>query len=161
MALALWDGGDTRSEREQRVHDALEAVGLGDFGDRYPWQLSGGMQQRIAIARALVTGPEVLLMDEPFASVDAQTRVALEDLLLDVWQATGVTIVFVTHDIDEGVYLSDRIAVLSDRPSRVLTELDVPLDRPRNQLRTRAHAAFADSRSDVFKLIMKTKPDAP
>ncbi len=159
VVLALWDVKVGKAEREQRVHDALDAVGLADVGHLYPWQLSGGMQQRVAIARALVTQPEVLLMDEPFASVDAQTRVALEDLLLDVWRATGVTIVFVTHDIDEGVYLSDRIAVLSDRPSRVLRELEVTLGRPRDQLATRANPRFADARSEVFKLIMKTKPD--
>ena len=161
VSLALWDLAVGNAQREQRVLDSLHAVGLGDVGHLYPWQLSGGMQQRVAIARALVTQPEVLLMDEPFASVDAQTRVTLEDLLLDVWRATRVTIMFVTHDIDEGLYLSDRIVVLSDRPSRVLRELDVPLARPRDQLVSRAASAFAEVRAQVFKLIMKGKPDQP
>ena len=159
VSLSLWDLEVDKGERDQRVLESLHAVGLGDVGHLYPWQLSGGMQQRVAIARALATQPEVLLMDEPFASVDAQTRVTLEDLLLKVWRATGVTIVFVTHDIDEGVYLSDRIAVLSDRPSRVLRELDVPLARPRDQLVTRAAPEFADARADVFNLIMRPQPD--
>ncbi len=161
VSLALWDLELGKTEQDQRVLDSLHAVGLGDVGHLYPWQLSGGMQQRVAIARALATQPEVLLMDEPFASVDAQTRVTLEDLLLEVWRATGVTIVFVTHDIDEGVYLSDRIAVLSDRPSRVLRELDVALARPRDQLVTRATPEFAAARAEVFELIMKPPPDVP
>ena len=110
----------------------MAAVGLADALDRYPWQLSGGMQQRVAIARALAYQPEVLMMDEPFASVDAQTRAELEDLLLRIWAEFGVTVLFVTHDVDESVYLGDRVAVLSKSPSTVSEEVVVDLPAPRS-----------------------------
>jgi NitT/TauT family transport system ATP-binding protein len=106
-----------RNERKSLVEEALGAVGLTRFIDHYPWQLSGGMQQRVAIARALAYQPSILLMDEPFASVDAQTRGDLEDLVLRVREEFAVTIVFVTHDIDESVYLSDRVVVLTHAPT--------------------------------------------
>ena len=106
--------------------------------DRYPWQLSGGMQQRVAIARALAFKPQFLLMDEPFASVDAQTRADLEDLVLEVRASYDVTIVFVTHDIDESVYLSDRIVVLTPSPTTVREVFEVPLGEPRDQVETKA-----------------------
>ena len=154
VAAALWDTGLSKRETRKKADAALHSVGLGDVGGLYPWQLSGGMQQRVAIARALVTSPEVLLMDEPFASVDAQSRAILEDLLLSVWDSFGVTVVFITHDIDESVYLSDRVAVLSHRPSRVLSMIDIDLPRPRNQLETRASARFGALRSDVYRLVM-------
>ena len=109
----------TRSERTALVEESLGAVGLTRFIDHYPWQLSGGMQQRVAIARALAYQPSILLMDEPFASVDAQTRGDLEDLVLRVRDEYGITILFVTHDIDESVYLSDRIVVLTHSPTDV------------------------------------------
>ena len=109
----------SRRERTSLVEDALGAVGLVRFMDRYPWQLSGGMQQRVAIARALAYQPSILLMDEPFASVDAQTRGDLEDLVLQVREEFGITILFVTHDIDESVYLSDRVVVLTHSPTEV------------------------------------------
>ena len=114
VALPLRD--KSKAERAKLVDEAVEAVGLTGFIDRYPWQLSGGMQQRVAIARALAYQPQILLMDEPFASVDAQTRADLEDLILEVRERYDVTIVFVTHDIDESVYLSDRIVVLIPLP---------------------------------------------
>ena len=112
------------------VEDAVESVGLTGSHDRYPWELSGGMQQRVAIARALAYQPEILLMDEPFASVDAQTRADLEDLILEVRNKYGVTVVFVTHDIDESVYLGDRIVVLTPSPTEVQEVLDVDLPAP-------------------------------
>ena len=161
VALALWDAGLSKSEAAGKVSDALQAVELGDVGHLYPWQLSGGMQQRVALARGLVTSPQVLVMDEPFASVDAQTRATLEDLLLDVWQASGVTIIFVTHDIDEAVYMSDRVVVLSQRPSRIVRVLDVPIERPRDQLSTRAGREFAEARAAVFELVMTKRPSQP
>jgi NitT/TauT family transport system ATP-binding protein len=139
-----------RSERDQLAADALTAVGLAGQGAKYPWQLSAGMQQRVAIARALAYGPEVLLLDEPFASVDAQTRAELQDLLLDVWQRTRFTVVFVTHDIDEAAYLADRIVVLSASPARVKETVDVELPRPRDQMETRAKPEFAELRGRVF-----------
>jgi NitT/TauT family transport system ATP-binding protein len=139
-----------RSERDQLAADALTAVGLAGQGAKYPWQLSAGMQQRVAIARALAYRPEVLLLDEPFASVDAQTRAELQDLLLDVWQRTRFTVVFVTHDIDEAAYLADRIVVLSASPARVKETVDVELPRPRDQMETRAKPEFAELRGRVF-----------
>jgi NitT/TauT family transport system ATP-binding protein len=149
----------SRAERNRLVDDALAAVGLAASGDRYPWQLSGGMQQRVAIARALAYQPQVLLMDEPFASVDAQVRADLEDLVLQVRQEYGVTIVFVTHDIDESVYLSDRIVVLTHAPTEVKEILDVPLPTPRDQIETKELPAFAHLRAHVYRLIKRERPD--
>jgi NitT/TauT family transport system ATP-binding protein len=139
-----------RAERDELAADALASVGLQGQGSRHPWQLSAGMQQRVAIARALAYGPEVLLLDEPFASVDAQTRADLQDLLLEVWQRTGLTALFVTHDIDEAAYLADRIAVLAASPTRVKETVTVDLPRPRDQIRTKALPEFADLRGRIF-----------
>jgi NitT/TauT family transport system ATP-binding protein len=142
-----------KRERAALVEEAVESVGLTRFLDSYPWQLSGGMQQRVAIARALAYQPEILLMDEPFASVDAQTRADLEDLVLRVRKQFGVTIVFVTHDIDESVYLSDRIVVLSRSPTHVVELLDVPLPPERDQVSTKELPDFAQLRAHVYRLI--------
>jgi NitT/TauT family transport system ATP-binding protein len=144
-----------KSEVRRLVEEAVESVGLADFLDRYPWQLSGGMQQRVAIARALAYQPEILLMDEPFASVDAQTRADLEDMVLEVRRQFGVTIVFVTHDIDEAVYLSDRIIVLTPSPTHVLEVLDVKLPHPRDQVTTKELAGFAQLRGHVWRSIKR------
>jgi len=138
------------------VEEAVDAVGLTRFLDHYPWQLSGGMQQRVAIARALAYQPEILLMDEPFASVDAQTRGDLEDLILEVRERFEMTILFVTHDIDESVYLSDRIVVLSPSPTEVREILDVSLPRPRDQVETKELPEFAHQRAHVYRLIKRT-----
>jgi NitT/TauT family transport system ATP-binding protein len=123
--------------------------------DRYPWQLSGGMQQRVAIARALAYQPTILLMDEPFASVDAQTRADLEDLVMEVRRRYEVTILFVTHDIDESVYLSDRIVVLSAAPTSVQEVLEVPLPQPRDQVATKELPEFAHMRAHVWRSIKR------
>ncbi|HEX5909017.1 MAG TPA: ABC transporter ATP-binding protein [Thermoleophilaceae bacterium] len=148
-----------RKDTEGPVEQAVESVGLSDFLDRYPWELSGGMQQRVAIARALAYQPEILLMDEPFASVDAQTRADLEDLVLQVREQYGVTIVFVTHDIDESVYLGDRIVVLTPSPTEVQEQLDVDLPRPRDQIDTKELPEFAQLRGHVYRSIKrKEKP---
>lgn len=143
-----------KAERTAAVQEALAAVGLRGHEDKYPWQLSGGMQQRAAIARAIAYRPEILLMDEPFASVDAQTRIELEDLLLDLKARYGITIVFVTHDIDEAVYLADRIVILSAPPCTVREYLDVPLPRPRSQTETKALPAYSELRNHVYNLIV-------
>ncbi|MEU6841047.1 ABC transporter ATP-binding protein [Streptomyces sp. NPDC046716] len=143
----------TASERRARVADALAAVGLADAGRAYPWELSGGMQQRVAIARALAYEPEVLLMDEPFAAVDAQTRADLEDLVRRLWRERGMTVLFVTHDIDEAVYLGERVLVLSASPTVVREEVVVELPMDRDQLGTRADARFTGLRSRVLGLI--------
>ncbi|MGH2946406.1 MAG: ABC transporter ATP-binding protein [Solirubrobacteraceae bacterium] len=144
-----------RGERDRLVEEAVEAVGLTEFVDRYPWQLSGGMQQRVAIARALAYQPEILLMDEPFASVDAQTRGDLEDLILQVREQYGVTVLFVTHDIDESVYLADRIVVLGPRPTTVKEILGVDLPHPRDQVETKELPEFARLRAHVYRLIKR------
>jgi NitT/TauT family transport system ATP-binding protein len=145
----------SRAERGSLVDEAVEAVGLTRFIDHYPWQLSGGMQQRVAIARALAYQPSILLMDEPFASVDAQTRGDLEDLVLRVREEFDVTILFVTHDIDESVYLSDRIVVLTPSPAEVKEMLDVDLPHPRDQLETKELPEFTHLRAHVYRLIKR------
>ncbi|MGO2112650.1 MAG: ABC transporter ATP-binding protein [Pseudoclavibacter sp.] len=146
-----------RAERKERVAEALEAVGLAHVPRSYPWQLSGGMQQRVAIARAVAYRPEVLLMDEPFAAVDAQTRADLEDLVRSVWSNLGVTVLFVTHDIDESVYLGDRVIMLSSSPTVVLEDLPVDLPRERDQLETRSSARFVELRHHVYEQIQRAK----
>ena len=143
------------SERRDRVASALSEVGLSDDTDKYPWQLSGGMQQRVAIARAVAYRPAILLMDEPFASVDAQTRADLQDMVLEVWRAHRSTVLFVTHDIDESVYLSERVIVLSQPPARVAAEIPIDLPRPRDQIETKASAAFVERRAEVARLIRR------
>lgn len=158
VTLPLRGRGLSRADLRERCRTALEEVGLHDVADSYPWQLSGGMQQRVAIARALAYEPEVLLMDEPFASVDAQTRFELEDLVLRICDQLGITIVLVTHDVDEAVYLSDRIVVLGGRPCRALAVVNVSLPRPRDQLQTRGTAEFGHLRSEV--LLMIRRPSA-
>jgi len=146
-----------RGERAALVREALSAVGLDDAQSAYPWQLSGGMQQRVAIARAIAYQPKVLLMDEPFAAVDAQTRADLEDLIRAVWRRLGVTLLFVTHDIDEAVYLGERVIVLSASPTRVAEDFPVDLPDDRDQLGTRADPRFTELRGLVYAQIQKAK----
>jgi NitT/TauT family transport system ATP-binding protein len=149
-----------RQERATLVDDALEAVGLTRFAEHFPWQLSGGMQQRVAIARALAYQPSILLMDEPFASVDAQTRGDLEDLVLQVRDDFGITILFVTHDIDESVYLADRIVVLTHAPTEVKEIVRVDLPLPRDQIETKELPGFAHLRAHVYRLIKREQQPA-
>jgi NitT/TauT family transport system ATP-binding protein len=143
--------------RQELVAEALAAVGLGDVHGAYPWQLSGGMQQRVAIARAVAYEPHVLLMDEPFAAVDAQTRADLEDLVRSVWRRTGVTILFVTHDIDEAVYLGQRVLALSSSPTVVQDDVAVDLPDDRDQLTTRSDPRFTRLRSHLYAQIQQAK----
>ncbi|MEZ7157013.1 ABC transporter ATP-binding protein [Streptomyces sp. MAD19A] len=147
----------TKARRRELVEHALHAVGLDDTAGAYPWQLSGGMQQRVAIARAVAYEPEVLLMDEPFAAVDAQTRADLEDLVRRLWQELGVTVVFITHDIDEAVYLGERVVILSSSPTVVQEQLTVDLPTRRDQLHTRADARFTELRTRVYEEIQAAK----
>ena len=124
--------GMARAEYEERARKLLNLVGLEAFADALPVQLSGGMRQRVGIARVLVMNPRALLMDEPFGALDAQTRLAMQQLLLDVWQSLGTTVLFVTHDIDEAILLSDRICVMSARPGRIVRAIPIELARPRS-----------------------------
>jgi NitT/TauT family transport system ATP-binding protein len=148
------------ARRRTLVGRALEAVGLADAGAAYPWQLSGGMQQRVAIARAIAYEPHILLMDEPFAAVDAQTRADLEDLIRRIWAEFAMTILFVTHDIDESVYLGQRVVVLSSSPTIVQQDLVIDLPAERDQLTTRSHPRFTALRGHVYEQIQKAKAGA-
>ena len=155
VELPLRAKGLPKARRRQLVDDALAAVGLADAHRAYPWQLSGGMQQRVAIARAVAYQPRVLLMDEPFAAVDAQTRADLEDLIRDVWRRLAVTLLFVTHDIDEAVYLGQRVIVLSAAPTTVAEDLPIDLPEHRDQLTTRADPRFTELRAHVYARIKR------
>jgi NitT/TauT family transport system ATP-binding protein len=157
VELPLRAAGLAPSRRRELVAEALGAVGLADARTAYPWQLSGGMQQRVAIARAIAYQPQVLLMDEPFAAVDAQTRADLEDLIREVWQRLGITVLFVTHDIDESVYLGQRVIVLSAAPTRIADDLEIDLPDQRDQLGTRADPRFAELRGQIYARIQKAK----
>ncbi|NEA98663.1 ABC transporter ATP-binding protein [Streptomyces sp. SID13726] len=163
VAFPLQGRGVKKAVRRRRALECLDAVGLPDVGEKYPWQLSGGMQQRVAIARGLAYDAPVLLMDEPFGSVDAQSRFDLEDLTLQLRRRLGITVVVVTHDIDEAVYLGDRVIVLGGRPTAVLDTLTVPLGTERDQLSTRADLRFAELRTRVLALIrgesVPTRPE--
>jgi NitT/TauT family transport system ATP-binding protein len=161
VSLPLHRRNLTGDEQRTLVSDALASVGLEGFEHHYPWQLSGGMQQRVAMARALAYQPEILLMDEPFASVDAQTRSDLEDLLLSVWRRLKITVLFVTHDIDESVYLADRVIVLSTRPATVDEILPVGLSRPRDQVTTKEQPEFARLRTRIYTAIKRAPSPTP
>jgi NitT/TauT family transport system ATP-binding protein len=157
VELPLKNQGVPKAERDRLVDEALEAVGLAHVPRSYPWQLSGGMQQRVAIARAIAYQPEVLLMDEPFAAVDAQTRADLEDLIRTVWKKLGITVLFVTHDIDESVYLGERVIILSSSPTVVQEDIVIDLPEDRDQLNTRALPRFTELRHHVYEQIQLAK----
>jgi NitT/TauT family transport system ATP-binding protein len=148
--------GVRTAERQAVVDRYLELTGLSEFRDHLPGELSGGMKQRVALARVLAFDPEVLLMDEPFGSLDAQTRETMQDELVRIWERTGKTIFFVTHDIDEAVYLGDRVLVLSARPARVREEVAVALPRPRGVV-ARKSTAFLECRNYIWDLIREEK----
>lgn len=147
-------GGLSRAERHERARTYLELVGLSDFANRYPHELSGGMKQRVAIARSLSYQPEVLLMDEPYGALDAQTRERLQEELVSIWERTGTTVVFITHDIDEAVFLGQRVAVMSGRPGRIREIVEIDLDRTSVKDRdVRATPEFAAYRHRVWSLL--------
>ncbi|WBB51113.1 ABC transporter ATP-binding protein [Verrucosispora sp. WMMA2044] len=147
----------SRPARDKLVTDAIEAVGLAHAARSHPWQLSGGMQQRVAIARAIAYQPEVLIMDEPFAAVDAQTRADLEDLVRELHTTRKISVLFVTHDIDESVYLGERVLVLSASPTWVQEDLTVDLPPERDQITTRALPRFTELRTHVYDQIQRAK----
>lgn len=158
--LTVWENvifgpkvqGLPKEEYEERAHEMLSIVGLNDFKQHLPIQLSGGMRQRVGIARILTLGSRVLLMDEPFGALDAQTRLTMQELLLSVWQKLKPTILFVTHDIDEAIFLSNTIYVMTARPGRIQSTLTVPLARPRTVADT-ASESFRKMKLDVLNLI--------
>ena len=159
FGLAL--AGISAAERRERVRAHLDLVGLGRFADAYPHELSGGMKQRAALARALVTEPEILLMDEPFASIDAQTRELMQMELLRIWGARRGVVVFVTHSVDEAVLLADRVLLMGPRPGRILESHAVDLPRPRWDYDVRARPAFVELRALLWERIRAMVLDDP
>jgi NitT/TauT family transport system ATP-binding protein len=145
--------GIGKRERGEKAEHFLAMVGLAGFGDRYPHELSGGMKQRVAIARSLAYDPGVLLMDEPFAALDAQTRETLQGELLRIWEESGKTIVFITHGIDEAVYLGQRVAVMTSRPGRIKAIVDIPLEARSREEDLRSNPQFARLRHEVWSLL--------
>jgi NitT/TauT family transport system ATP-binding protein len=133
VSFGLEKAGLNKAERRERAIKTLASVGLREHGDRWPHQLSGGQRQRVALARALCVRPEILLMDEPFSALDAPTREALQDELIRLWQTQGITVLFVTHDIEEAVYLADRVIALGGKPGEVRSSLVVDVERPRRR----------------------------
>ena len=150
-----------RAEKRVKAAELLAAVGLEGFADHYPWQLSGGMQQRVAIARGLASQSQLLLLDEPLAAVDAQTRADMQDLLLELAERFKQTCILVTHDVDEAVYMADRVVVLTRRPTRVDHEIIVDLGKKRDQITTREDARFLEIRHDVMAAIRRFRAQAP
>lgn len=145
--------GQRAADYAARADEFLRLVGLADFADHHPWQLSGGMRQRAALARAWMPEPEILLMDEPFGALDAQTRLAMQELLTGIWQHKRTTILFVTHDVDEALFLADRVVLLSSRPGRIRQELQVPFERPRSFEDLVADPRFGALKRDILHVL--------
>jgi NitT/TauT family transport system ATP-binding protein len=152
VEFGLEEAGVRRRDRARRAMEYIELTGLRGFEGRYPYQLSGGMRQRVGIARALAVDPAVLLMDEPFSALDAQTRQLMQEELLAIWERTRKTILYVTHNIHEAVYMADRVLVLSRRPGRLVAAIPVPLDRPRAE-RMMSGAPFVETVGRIWGLI--------
>jgi NitT/TauT family transport system ATP-binding protein len=147
----------SKAERLAKARALVELVGLSGFENRFPHELSGGMRQRVGIARALAIEPEILLMDEPFGALDAQTRETMQEELLRIWQRTGKTVIFVTHDIDEAIYLADRVVVMSARPGRIREIVPVDLSRPR-RADVKADPRFVEMRQHLWHLLHEDEP---
>lgn len=145
--------GISKSARKEISNKFIKLVGLDKFENRYPHELSGGMKQRVAIARALAYDPEVLLMDEPFAAVDAQTRELLQEELLAIWEKTNKTIVFITHSIEEAIFLADRVVVMSGNPGKIEEIIEINLKRPRNTVDIRASKEFNEKQNRIWQLL--------
>jgi NitT/TauT family transport system ATP-binding protein len=155
IEFGLEVAGVDKDERRKTAQEYIDLVGLTDFGDSYPKELSGGMQQRVGLARALAIDPEILLMDEPFGALDAQTRELMQTELLKIWSKNQKTSVFITHDIEEAIFLSDRVVVLTDRPGRIHEIIDVPFDRPRYGRDLKADAKFGELRERIWDLLFE------
>jgi ABC-type nitrate/sulfonate/bicarbonate transport system ATPase subunit len=153
IAFGLSCARMARADRADRIEELLGIVGLAEWRDRLPRELSGGMRQRVAIARALAPEPDVLLLDEPFGALDAQTRRSLHDFALQIWQRTGSTVVMVTHDVEEAVYLSQRVVVMSSHPGRIVEDIAVPFGRTRGP-DVRRDARFLDLRDEIQELLL-------
>jgi NitT/TauT family transport system ATP-binding protein len=151
-------GNANRREVRDRADEYIDLVGLHGYGDYYPSQLSGGMQQRVALARALACQPEVLVMDEPFSAVDALTRTRLQELVLELWERLGLTVLFVTHDVDEAVFLSTRVIVLKGSPAKIVRDLPIDLDYPRDPLNTPADDRFLAYRHALLQEFVGEEP---
>ena len=158
VALPMRAAGVSKAEAFQRARDAIELVGLKDADSKYPAQLSGGMKQRAGLARALAIRPEVILLDEPFAAVDAQTREILQEELLNLWTQHRQTAVFITHSIDEAITLADRVIVMGARPGRIVKEIPIPIERPRTVASVRRDPLYPGLREEIWDLLRN--PDA-
>ena len=155
VSLALEAAGMPRAERRDRIAELLNKVGLSKHADKFPSEMSGGMQQRLQIARCLAQNPSVILMDEPFGALDAMTRQKLQDEILSIVSESNVTAFFVTHDLEEAIYLGDRVIALEPNPGRIAELIDVPLARPRNQLSTREEPEFLALRRKLFDFVLR------
>jgi NitT/TauT family transport system ATP-binding protein len=153
IRFPLEKSGLSEKEKNERIGEYIRLIGLDGFENAFPNQLSGGMRQRVAIARALVYRPRILLMDEPFGALDAQTRLLMQELLLDVWEKQRVTVLFVTHDVDEAILLSDRIFVMTARPGRIKTVVDIALERPRRSVELESSPAFNAYKRQILELV--------
>ncbi|MGD9945162.1 MAG: ABC transporter ATP-binding protein [Burkholderiaceae bacterium] len=158
ISYPLRTAGRRRDEWAETVSGLIVLCGLSDFRQAHPHQLSGGMKQRAAVARALAADRAILLMDEPFGALDEQTRLMLQQELLRVWEHSGKTVVFITHSVEEALVLSDRVLVMSSRPGRILRDIAVPFDRPRDVLELRRSAAFGELSYEIWRLLGKQQP---
>ncbi len=165
IAFGLRRRGIKGSELTDTVERFLKVTGLEGFARFYPYQLSGGMKQRVGVARAFANDPEILLMDEPFASLDEQNKTLLQDELLRIWEQTKKTVVFITHSIDEAISLGDRVVVMTNRPGRVKAILPIPFERPRQMMELRKNAQYGELAYRVWRLleeeVVNAKPQAP
>ncbi|MCC6943672.1 MAG: ABC transporter ATP-binding protein [Thermomicrobiales bacterium] len=160
VAYGLKMDGVSRAEQREKTSNLLSLVGLSRFAKAWPHQLSEGMRQRVAIARALAVDPQMLLMDEPFGALDEQTRFILQEELLRIWEATGNTVVFVTHSIDEALTLADRVVVMSAQPGRIKAEIPIAFDRPRDQATVRSDPRFAEKFATIWSLLKEEVQEA-
>lgn len=157
VALPLLGKIQDKKQLDEKVIEIISRVGLEGSLNKYPSELSGGMQQRVALARAVITNPNLLFLDEPFASVDSLVRLELEDLLLDLVNNTDTITVLITHDVEEAIYLSDRVIVLAGSPAEVVSDIQINLGSNRNQLTTRGSSDFLNYRSDIYHLLTKLR----